>query len=216
MELPSYPSTINNRKFIADILNLYLPKNGDVLETASGTGEHICYFGKKFPGLRWQPSDKSSELFWAIRARALEESNVSEPLLLDLTGNNLPVKEKSYDVLLNINMIHIAPWDACLGLFRLAKEVISPDGIIYLYGPFKVGGSHTSESNHRFDISLRDRNSSWGVRNLEDVINIAKDCGFFDYDVHEMPVNNKSVIFKKNNQVNISVKMQKNNSVSTS
>ena len=145
MELPSYPSTINNRKFIADILNLYLPKNGDVLETASGTGEHICYFGKKFSGLRWQPSDKSSELFWAIRARALEESNVSEPLLLDLSGNNLRVKEKSYDVLLNINMIHIAPWDACLGLFRLAKEVISSDGIIYLYGPFKVGGSHTSE-----------------------------------------------------------------------
>ena len=197
MELPSYPSTINNRKFIADILNLYLPKNGDVLETASGTGEHICYFGKKFSGLRWQPSDKSSELFWAIRARALEVSNVSEPLLLDLSGNNLRVKEKSYDALLNINMIHIAPWDACLGLFRLAREVISSDGFVYLYGPFKVGGSHTSESNNKFDISLRDRNSSWGVRNLEDVISIAKNCGFFDYDVHEMPVNNKSVIFKK-------------------
>ena len=168
-----------------------------MLETASGTGEHICYFGKKFPGLRWQPSDKSSELFWAIRARAFEERNVSEPLLLDLLSNNFRVKEKSYDVLLNINMIHIAPWDACLGLFRLAKEVISPDGFVYLYGPFKVGGSHTSESNNKFDISLRERNSSWGVRDLEDVINIAKNCGFFDYDVYEMPVNNKSVIFKK-------------------
>ena len=199
MELPSYTSTINNRKYIADILNLYLPEYGDVLETASGTGEHICYFGKKFSGLRWQPSDKSSELFWAIRARALEVSNVSEPLLLDLSGNNLRVKEKSYDALLNINMIHIAPWDACLGLFRLAKEVISPDGIIYLYGPFKVGGSHTSESNNKFDISLRDRNSSWGIRNLEDVINTAKNWGFLKYDVYEMPVNNKSVIFKKNN-----------------
>ena len=97
MELPSYPSTINNRKFIANILDLYLPKNGDVLETASGTGEHICYFGKKFSGLRWQPSDKSSELFWVIRARALGESNVSEPLVLDLSGNNLRVKEKSYE-----------------------------------------------------------------------------------------------------------------------
>ena len=207
MELPSYPSTINNRNFIADILNLYLPENGNVLETASGTGEHICYFGKQFPGVRWQPSDKSSELFWAIRARALEESNVSEPLLLDLSSNNFRVKEKSYDVLLNINMIHIAPWDACLGLFRLAKKVISPDGFVYLYGPFKVGGLHTSESNKKFDTSLRDRNSNWGVRNLEDVLNIAKNCGFFDYDVHEMPVNNKSVIFKKSNQANVSVNM---------
>ena len=213
MELPSYPSTINNRNFIADILNLYLPENGNVLETASGTGEHICYFGNKFPGLRWQPSDKSSELFWAIRARAIDENNVSEPLLLDLSSKNFRVKERSYDVLLNINMIHIAPWDACLGLFRLAKEVISPDGFVYLYGPFKVGGSHTSESNNKFDISLRDRNSSWGVRNIEDVINIAKNCGFFDYDVYEMPVNNKSVIFKKNNQANITVKTRETNRV---
>ena len=81
----------------------------------------------------------------------------------------------------------------------MQKKLFLRMEFIYLYGPFKVGGSHTSESNHQFDISLRDRNSSWGVRNLEDVINIAKNCGFFDYDVHEMPVNNKSVIFKKNN-----------------
>ena len=199
MELPSYPSTISNRNVITEILSLYLPETGSVLETASGTGEHICYFGKKFPSLRWQPSDKSSELFWAIRARVLEESNVSEPILLDLSSNDLCVKDKSYDVLLNINMIHIAPWDACLGLFRLAREVISPEGFVYLYGPFKVGGSHTTESNNKFDVSLRDRNSSWGVRNLEDVINTAKNYGFCDYHVHEMPVNNKSVIFKKNN-----------------
>ena len=215
MELPSYPSTINNRKFIADILRLYLPENGNVLETASGTGEHICYFGKEFPGLRWRPSDKSTELFWAIRARAFEQRNVSEPSLLDLSSNNFRVKEKSYEVLLNINMIHIAPWDACLGLFRLAEEVISPDGIVYLYGPFKVGGSHTSESNSKFDSSLRNRNSSWGVRNLEDVINIAKNCGFSVYDVYEMPVNNKSVIFKKNNQVNITGKTRETNRVLT-
>jgi len=202
MELPSYPSTISNRNYIADILNLYLPQNGNVLETASGTGEHICYFGKKFSDLRWQPSDKSSDLFWVIRARALEESNVLEPVILDLSNKNLCIKENSYDVLLNINMIHIAPWDACLGLFHLAKKIISPDGFIYLYGPFKVGGLHTSESNNKFDISLRERNSSWGVRNLEDVINIAKNCGFFYYDVHEMPVNNKSLIFKKRKHVN--------------
>ena len=197
MELPSYPSTINNRNFIADILNLYLPKNGNVLETASGTGEHICYFGKKFSGLRWQPSDKSSELFWAIRARALEESNVSEPLLLDLSSNNLLVKEKSYDALLNINMIHIAPWEACTGLFRLARSFTKKDGFVYLYGPFKIRGLHTSESNRKFDISLKKQDPNWGIRDLEDVVNVAEKFGFHHFISHEMPVNNKSVIFKK-------------------
>ena len=169
------------------------------------------FFAEEFPKLMWQPSDKSDELFWAIRERTDGVENVKKPVVIDLLTESFRVMKESYVGVVNINMIHIAPWDACLGLFRLAREVISSDGFVYLYGPFKVGGLHTSESNNKFDISLRDRNSSWGVRNLEDVINVAKNYGFFDYDVHEMPVNNKSVIFKKNNQTNIMIKTRENN-----
>ena len=197
MELPSYPSTLRNRVFIAEILNLYLPEDGHVLETASGTGEHVCYFGKRFNNLIWQPSDKSPELFWAIQTRAQSESNIKVPILIDLTNKNLSKISEPYNAILNINMIHIAPWDACLGLFHLAKEVISKDGFVYIYGPFKVGGSHISDSNDRFDVSLRTQNSDWGIRNLEDVAKTANDNGFFCYYVHDMPVNNKSIIFRK-------------------
>ena len=69
MELPSYPSTLRNRVFIADVLRHYLPESGCILETASGTGEHLCFFSEEFPSLGWHPSDKSSELFWAIGER---------------------------------------------------------------------------------------------------------------------------------------------------
>tara|TARA_Y100000589_G_scaffold296611_1_gene303861 strand:- start:51 stop:662 length:612 start_codon:yes stop_codon:yes gene_type:complete len=197
VDLPSYPSTGRNGSFIADTLNLYLPANGHVLETASGTGEHIHYLGKKFPYLVWQPSDKSSDLFWAISERIKNETNILDPIELDLTNNSFPCKNKRYNVILNINMIHIAPWDACIGLFRLAKEVISSDGFLFLYGPFKVEGSNTSASNIKFDTSLRERNPEWGIRNLEDVVATAKNYEFRHFEVHEMPVNNKSVIFQK-------------------
>tara|TARA_B100000035_G_C20857863_1_gene490486 strand:- start:135 stop:758 length:624 start_codon:yes stop_codon:yes gene_type:complete len=197
MELPSYPSTLRNRVFIAEILNLYLPEYGNVLETASGTGEHICYFGKRFKSLNWQPSDKSPELFWAIQTRAQSESNIKVPIIIDLTNENFSNNVESYNAILNINMTHIAPWDACLGLFHLAKEVISNNGFVYVYGPFKVGGSHISHSNERFDVSLRTQNSDWGVRNLEDIVKTANDNGFFCCYVHDMPVNNKSIIFRK-------------------
>lgn len=213
MDLPSYPSTARNKIFISEVLRSCLPKNGTVLETASGTGEHISFFCEEFPKLVWQPSDKSNELFWAIRERTDSVDNVKKPVVIDLLTESFRVMKENYVGVVNINMIHIAPWDACLGLFRLAREVISPDGFVYLYGPFKVGGSHSSVSNKKFDVSLRDRNSSWGVRNLEDVISLAKNCGFFYYDVHEMPVNNKSVIFKKNNQANITVKTRETNRV---
>ena len=197
MELPSYPSTNRNRMFITNILSLYLPKKGYVLETASGTGEHIVYFGRQFPYLKWQPSDKSSDLFWAVRERVKKNKYIEDPIVINLKNIGRFCDRKQYDAMLNINMIHIAPWEACSGLFLLAEKIITEEGFVYLYGPFKVKGLHTSMSNEKFDISLRERNPDWGVRNIEDVINIAKRYGFLRVWIYDMPANNKSVVFKK-------------------
>ena len=197
MELPSYPSTFRNRVFIANVLGFYLPKNGCILETASGTGEHLCFFSEEFPLLHWQPSDKSSDLFWAISERSKNKNNIKGPISIDLINKSFKFKEKNFDAVLNINMIHIAPWEACIGLFNLAHETVCANGFVYLYGPFKVGGVHTSASNKRFDDSLKGRNAAWGVRNLEDVVKLANSYGFPRFEVHDMPANNKSIIFKK-------------------
>ena len=197
MELPSYPSTARNKIYISDVLRSYLPKNGAVLETASGTGEHISFFCEEFPQLKWQPSDQSDELFWAIRERTDLVENVKKPVVIDLLTESLRVMKEDYVGVVNINMIHIAPWEACIGLFRMAEKVITAKGIVYLYGPFKVGGKHTSESNRNFDLSLRARDTRWGVRNLEDVKQVAETFGFYHCFTHEMPANNKSIIFRK-------------------
>ena len=94
-------------------------------------------------------------------------------------------------------MIHIAPWQACLGLIAGAAEILPIDSILYLYGPYKINHKHTAPSNQEFDQYLQMQNSAWGVRNLEDVIKVAEEQDFIFQEKVEMPANNLSVIFTK-------------------
>jgi hypothetical protein len=105
-------------------------------------------------------------------------------------------EDMGFKLILCINMIHISPWEATIGLFRLAKENVVSGGILYCYGPYKVGGTAV-ESNLAFDRSLKSRNSAWGIRDLEMVTTLAEENGFQLQEKIEMPANNLSVIFKK-------------------
>jgi hypothetical protein len=98
--------------------------------------------------------------------------------------------------IVNINMIHIAPWSACLGLIAGASRILPLGGILYLYGPFKQGGEHTAPSNAAFDASLRSQNPDWGVRDLDDVIAVAQTHQLTLLKTYPMPANNLSVIFQ--------------------
>jgi len=197
LDLPHYPSTKKNREFIHSIIKLYLPERGNIIETASGTGEHIVYFAEKFSSLNWQPTDRSDEMFWAIKKRSYSLKNISDPKIIDLCAPNNINTEQNFDAILNINMIHISRWKACIGLFSLAKKTIKDDGFVYLYGPYKKNNSHISLSNEEFDKQLRLKNSSWGVRSIEEVMRVSKKFGFLLYKTHEMPSNNFSHIFYK-------------------
>ncbi len=197
LNLPHYPSTKNNRDFILSIIKLYLPIKGNIIETASGTGEHIVYFAGKFPSLNWQPTDKNSNMFWAIEKRSSQLKNVSNPKIIDLCETVNFNHKQDFNALLNINMIHISPWRACIGLFSFAKKILNNDGFIYLYGPYKKKGSHTSSSNKEFDQQLRIKNPAWGVRSIDEVTRISKKFGFFLYKSYDMPSNNFSHIFLK-------------------
>jgi hypothetical protein len=44
---------------------------------------------------------------------------------------------------------------------------------------------------------LRQKNSEWGVRDLEAVIELAEGNGFGPPEIVEMPANNLSVIFRR-------------------
>jgi cyclopropane fatty-acyl-phospholipid synthase-like methyltransferase len=195
MNLPHYPATLRNRDPILSIIQQHLPETGYILETASGTGEHLTYFAQKYPLLQWQPSDKNDELFWGIRTRSKNIPNVLPPKIIDVTKTDPMILNQQYDAIFNINMIHISPWQACLDFFSLAARIIKSTGLIYMYGPYKKQGQHTSYSNETFDTNLRTQNPAWGVRDMEEVISVADNNGFYIHQIEPMPANNYSLVF---------------------
>jgi SAM-dependent methyltransferase len=195
------PATERNREPIAAVLRHWLPASGVVLEVASGTGEHVAWFAAQFPGLVFQPSDPSRSHRASIAAwtAAAGVRNVRPPLALDATAPDWATREdlpRPLAAVLCINMAHIAPWAATLGLLRGAGRLLEGSGVLYLYGAYKRGGRHTAPSNAAFDRSLRAQNPEWGVRELEAVVREAESAGFALEEVVEMPANNLSVIFR--------------------
>ena len=194
-------ATERNREPILEVLRGVLPSTGLVLEIASGTGQHVAFFATRlagaFPGLRWQPSDPSDKHLASIRAWAAASgaTNIADPVTLDVERQPWPVAHA--DAILNINMIHIAPWSAAEALIAGASRVLPPSGVLYMYGPFTRGGQHTAESNQRFDERLRADDPRWGVRDLGDVDALATAAGFQPAEVVAMPANNLSLVFRK-------------------
>lgn len=195
------PATQRNREPILKILLETLPIKSNVLEIASGTGEHAIFFASELKLCRWIPSDvdfgaRESILAWKNTCLV---DNLELPLLIDVTQNDWQkqVKNREINAIVNINMIHIAPWQACLGLIQGAGQILPDDGILYFYGPYKRHGEHTAPSNASFDHSLRDRNPLWGVRDLEEVVETAAAQNLKLQQVIEMPANNLSVIFSR-------------------
>jgi len=191
----SAPAVARNRDPILAVLRRVLPPQGLVFEIASGTGEHAAYFAAALPQLRWQPSDPDAAARASISAhRAVAgRPNLLPPLDLDAAADTWPAARA--DAVVCINMIHIAPWSAALGLVAGAARVLSRGGVLYLYGPFKEGGRHTAPSNEAFDADLRARNAEWGVRDLDEVAALALQHGLDLVETIAMPANNRSVVF---------------------
>ena len=163
------PAAARNREPILQVLRDILPPSALVLEIASGTGEHAVWFSKALPTLTWQPTDQDAEALNSIAAwrDVTGLANVLPPLHLDAASQTWPVDQA--DVVIAINMVHIAPWDATLGLIAGAARVLSPGGLLILYGPFREGGKHTGDGNAAFDADLRARDPAWGIRDLDEL-----------------------------------------------
>jgi Protein of unknown function (DUF938) len=191
------PATERNREAILSVLKSILPTQGKVLEIAGGTGEHITFWAPYFPNITWQPSDPDPMHLASIEGwiAQLPAANILSPVQIDVTNQTWGID--SVEVILCVNMIHIAPWAACLGLLQGAQSLLSKGGLLYLYGPFKQQGKHTAPSNEAFDLSLRAQDPSWGVRDLEAVIDSAQKYDLHVQQVIPMPANNLSVVFCK-------------------
>lgn len=208
----SAPATLRNREPILDVLQQVLPPSGTVLEVSSGTGEHAVFFASRLQPRQWIPSDLSPVARASIAAwrECVPAANLLPPIVLDACDpiwpverrplpaplQNLDLQQYPIVAIVNINMIHIAPWSACLGLMAGASRILPPGGILYLYGPFKQGGEHTAPSNAAFDQSLRAQDPAWGLRDLEEVVAAAQAQQLTWINTYPMPANNLSVVFQ--------------------
>ena len=191
-----FPATVRNRAPIGAALSELLPEQGAVLEIASGSGEHAVTFQRRFPGILWQASDPDPSHCKSINAWIAHEclSDLMPPALqLDVLDRPWLIPERTsveLKVVVAINLIHIAPWSCCQSLVEQASDHLPIGGRLILYGPFRRNGLHTSSSNEAFDQSLRERNPSWGVRDLEAVETLCSEVGFKNMRFTELPANN--------------------------
>ncbi|MEQ9326790.1 MAG: DUF938 domain-containing protein [Rhodospirillales bacterium] len=192
------PATERNREPILEVLRGLVNGPATILEIASGTGQHACWFAEHLPKVTWIPSDADDEMRASVAAwaRRGKHRNIAlPPRTIDARARRWNMEP--VDGIYCANMIHIAPWSACEGLVRGAGACVKPGGFLMLYGPFRVEGAHTAETNERFDSTLRAQNAEWGIRDLEEVAALAAAAGFEPEEPVPMPANNFSAIFRK-------------------
>lgn len=198
MEKRHAPATARNREPIAEVLARELPPRGQVLEIASGTGEHAAFFAARFPSLVWQPSDPDPQALASIAAYCAdyEGDNLKNPLLLDAATPAIwPVSQA--DAILCINMVHISPWEASEGLFAGAAQILGGKNLpLILYGPYFEQGVETAASNHEFDASLKARNPQWGLRDAEKIDILAQRHGMARSARYALPANNIMLVYR--------------------
>ena len=190
------PAAERNKEVILSVLRDALPGTGDVLEIASGTGQHVLHFAEALPNLRWLPSEPDESYRVPLR-NIIEQaglSNLAPPTDLNVLA---AWPDITVNAVIVANLLHISPFATVQGLLAGAAKVLVANGILHIYGPFKVAGEFTSPSNEAFDASLRARNELWGIRDLEEVTLVAIEQGLQCISIKPMPANNLSLVYKK-------------------
>ena len=190
----TWPAPERNKQPILTVLERVLPPSGTLLELASGTGQHAAYFAQQLPRWTFQPSDADPANVASIRAWVSEAAlpNLQQPLTIDVCDADWGLGP--VEAIYNANLVHIAPWEAAVGLVRGAARQLLPAGLLVIYGPFRVGGQHTAPSNQSFDESLRERDPRFGVRDLEAVLSLAHEHGLELQERIDMPANNQTLV----------------------
>ncbi len=189
------PAADRNKEPILDLLKLYISK-GRLLEIGSGTGQHAVFFGQALPELQWITSDvkrnHSTIKEYLIEAKL---KNVHGPETLKVGEHDFPKGKFNY--LFTANTFHIMSWKEVKTLIKLFGKRLREGALVFIYGPFNYNGDFTSESNKAFNDSLKDRNTNSGIRNFEDVLSNMQASGFKILNDHEMPANNRLLVFER-------------------
>ncbi|MGD9299425.1 MAG: DUF938 domain-containing protein [Thiohalocapsa sp.] len=199
MDKPYSPACDENK---APILAVLMPLFADcrhVLEIGAGTGQHAAHFAPALPHLTWQTSDIALHLpgirLWLEKANV---PNLPAAIALDVDGLwPVPDQAAPFDAAYSANTAHIMSWAQVERLFAGVGALLPTAAPFALYGPFSYGGRHTSRSNADFDRMLRERDPLSGVRDLDDLTPIADAAGLTLEDDIAMPVNNRTLVWRK-------------------
>ena len=193
MVKPTSAACERNREPILAVLREHFADRSKVLEIGSGTGQHAVHFAAGLPHLLWQTSDRA-ENHPGIRAWLDEAAlpNAPAPLLLDV-GGEWP--KKRYDAVFSANTLHIMSWDEVETLFARLPDVLSADAKLVIYGPFNYGGKFTSDSNEKFQATLKTWGAHMGIRDFEAVDALARGIGLMLLEDRAMPANNRCLVW---------------------
>ena len=192
--LPVSEACERNKGPILEVLRAAFADRRQVLEIGSGTGQHAVHFSAALTHLTWHPTEQLKYLPDLTARIALEGSrNLKAPTVLDVNQSVWPLR--SADAIFTANTLHIMGWAEVQAMFHGLDAVLSPDGMLCIYGPFRYGGRYTSHSNRDFDRMLLERDPLSGLRDIQDVVPLAERHGLRLEVDHEMPANNRLLVF---------------------
>jgi hypothetical protein len=176
-------------------------RQSNLLEVAAGTGQHAVHFAAALAHVTWWPCELARE---PRQYRGLQVS-VSHHKSHAITAAGCDAgwlavggtEPSEADFILCCNMIHIAPWAACLGLLEGAGGKLTAwrqADVVWAVQTARCGDRSKQRS---IRSSLKARNPDWGLRLLEEVVEAASPHGLELERVIEMPANNLSVVFKR-------------------
>lgn len=185
-----------NKHPILQVLQVELAEPATVLEVGSGSGQHALFFAEQLPQLQWQPSERS-QLADDLRCNLANSGlkNLKSPLSLDV--DQLPWNVPPASVVFSANTLHIMPLESVENFFRGTGATLQSGGKLCVYGPFNYNGKFTSESNAKFDRSLKEKDPKRGIRDFEQLNGFAERSGLRLLNDHEMPSNNRLLVWMK-------------------
>ena len=192
----SSPAADRNKQAILDVLRTVLPPQGHALEIASGTGQHVAWFAQHLPLWTWQPSDAASDGFTDIEAHTMGLDSVRKPQILDVMRTPWLDAGSRFDAIYCANMLHISPWSTTTALMQGSAAHLATGGMLVTYGPYLEDTVTTAQGNRSFDESLRAQNPAWGIRRLEDVVQVAIQAGLRLVQRHALPANNLLLVWR--------------------
>ena len=206
------PSVARNKEPILDVLRPKLARLREdlvhgkeplnLVEIASGTGEHACHLASNIENLQIQPvepdlSEHDSIRAWSADLDSNGKSSIREPLPYDIRKLAMWDNDFQPVAMLCINMIHISEWSCTESLFDQAQILLPAGGCLFTYGPYDEEGKEMADSNKAFDESLKSRCKDWGIRKINDIEALAEERGLLLHDRTEMPANNLLLTFQK-------------------